>query len=1642
MSTSLNYSEIFCQAVESIVKGEVSKLEFDISKECTIIKINNKAQGKYQVSDGSISFEAVANGDVFYEVGDDVIVTIPKGDYNKQISILSKIVKESDTPAGWVRPFDTLMKCTGNLIPSKARTELCANGSVKSKNIVNLSTSYKGFTKIGLTAKFKTLLDSLNVIKGSYGLEIVLIDNNDNPTVFDLSNKDMFGNPYNFSVFSSQECVFDIPETLKNISAIEVNFYQSADFEDGNKNLIAADDKVSTLFVQDMGLYLGYDLLEAADEIVTISCDDLGYESPKGLNKEIVLTWHHKVDTYQMSPITQADIGDMSNYQIRWYRYTPGCKQDDYGGENWQLLNGSKTEDGKDDYDNLSSSQLKYTIKMRGVRTTERIKVICFVATHPFINDPDYTIWEQYNSNELKLENKTSDTSGGEDAQEVLKKNLSLKFDDESQGNYYLYDQNNELIDIKEKSKNRTLRLCYDGKFIGDQDVPLNITKIVWGYPNDTTMVNASEPSSTQQYDLSYTIKQRIYPTWTNNTISCSVYAEERLIATLSETLRFGQKGTNGTGNTFILEMVNNNAVIAGSETGLIIEAILIRDSGKRFYFTEAEANKIKWKLFYAPSKFTMNGEAVDSNGSIESIGKNWPTDKAEQWPKKSQVKLIYSEANVPQNNYAILEASYQLDSGGPELTTYLPIPVKSSNNYTGFSHGAAQILYNHQGIPKYSNDAYELQFSETKQASLNATHKPEGRFWTIEESLNKLDIGNYIAITFNGDVKLDKDTAETPCFMLQDASNTIYAVMADNKADILNLSSPTLWLKLTSDEYISITDNKRYTTLKIMPFTLELTQEAMNPNPVSLKMIRGEGEGLSAFPLYSKAEGNDNKIQDKVCVSCKLGSKVVWSQPILIMQTQYDFAMLNSWDGSLTIDEENGIILSTMLGAGKKNSQNQFSGVLIGDIQGGTDLQDTETMTGVYGFKDGVMTYGLKENGTAFFGAQNRGRIEFDGTSGIIRSAGWEKDGSNWKLPANKSGTLIDLDNARLNMSAEDGSFLKFNADAESAGKLQLKLNGADIVLTDQNNSLTSFVNVTANGITTELRKTAGYYATCATYKSLSGASGIDYTVGMLTFNNLTEGLTYDDLLQEGVTIAVTFNTVPSFATKIPTTDKHGNITGWSQEGLALGLGVGETWHPISFQGQNTGQNNPFVWGQDDTIYFTYRATTEDWAVVDSGSYSLIQQTANSIMSTVSAQDASNYSQITQTADAIKLEVARAASYQATCNTSKDTALKVIQLSNNDFISLGGNMSSGGGGGLASGCIILVTCNSDNNTTNNVKFKFVTKNSANKEITLNNREYDAVVTKWKSGDQIPFTYSGDKFIMTSIAQSSITQMADSIKAEVVSKNGENDEKSFSWSLTANAFILKNGKNGHYSEVFKCNSDGITIGGKGVIQSYNYVNSSGEDGMLIDLTNGSIQANDFSLSSQNVKITQDVMELTGRFQVSNDSIYLRTSNYKKESIDNVGPGYYYREVKCRHGNIYVRKFDTGKTFNNTRTTSNQIYQAECTADGTLIKEVVPGQPFSGYRIHYVNSSGVPIEGYVSVYYSGDPVFDTSYSKVVQGGFGSGVKYAGNALNLNEGILILNHGSKGYLVIGGNDAPIELYKSDGTRMSTLGTWINE
>ena len=66
------------------------------------------------------------------------------------------------------------------------------------------------------------------------------------------------------------------------------------------------------------------------------------------------------------------------------------------------------------------------------------------------------------------------------------------------------------------------------------------------------------------------------------------------------------------------------------------------------------------------------------------------------------------------------------------------------------------------------------------------------------------------------------------------------------------------------------------------------------------------EGDKLLLPSVFT--EGLDKRI----CIQAKSGNTVLWSHPIVLMKDAYSSAMLNAWDGNLTIDNENGTILSS----------------------------------------------------------------------------------------------------------------------------------------------------------------------------------------------------------------------------------------------------------------------------------------------------------------------------------------------------------------------------------------------------------------------------------------------------------------------------------------------------------------------------------------------------------------------------------------------------------------------------------------------------------------------------------------------------------------------------------------------------------
>lgn len=159
-----------------------------------------------------------------------------------------------------------------------------------------------------------------------------------------------------------------------------------------------------------------------------------------------------------------------------------------------------------------------------------------------------------------------------------------------------------------------------------------------------------------------------------------------------------------------------------------------------------------------------------------------------------------------------------------------------------------------------------------------------------------------------------------------------------------------------------------------------------------------------------------------------------------------YENMDINSWDGiSIDINEDNGTIFAPTLGAGFKNPfTNAFTGVIMGVNSGfrrqqrnadgsvaqgqginqlavvgmtQDEMLQYDYMTGLFGYQDGYSSFGLLENGTAFFGRADRGgRIIIDGYNATIYG------GANGVFTSPKIGdamwnamrlTMVDLSHA-----------------------------------------------------------------------------------------------------------------------------------------------------------------------------------------------------------------------------------------------------------------------------------------------------------------------------------------------------------------------------------------------------------------------------------------------------------------------------------------------------------------------------------------------------------------------------------------------------------------------------------------------------
>lgn len=399
---------------------------------------------------------------------------------------------------------------------------------------------------------------------------------------------------------------------------------------------------------------------------------------------------------------------------------------------------------------------------------------------------------------------------------------------------------------------------------------------------------------------------------------------------------------------------------------------------------------------------------------------------------------IITCTITVPSGFTVSATKNIAFSSQGTSGTDYTLVVKPTDNRIYGFSEGQAQLS-------EFEAKLLDLQGNEIAIGSCEQ--------WPVDNVEFKSDAYNVI-----------KGTAEALWAGRSVTLETLYPVIY-SKDNNYRASVPT---KIIYDSFGSLTKTMKNgaplelfaDNIKIYPdweiiYSFkkpEIEENESNKNDWDIyrrklsQMPQINNQGVYTLIAPSMYTG----IKEYAYLKATYNNEIVWTSPLIIQQYKYGSDVLNNWDGETIIDNENNRILTNAFASGYMNENNAFNGVILGEI-GNIDGQTQNRKTGLYGYKNGAQTYGFRDDGTAFIGNSGAGRIQFNGTEGIIASKDWidNKGIILSKLPMGKTGSKWDLSNGALFLQGDqgyfdfNGSFLDIEVQNFQITSGNIKMNG-----------------------------------------------------------------------------------------------------------------------------------------------------------------------------------------------------------------------------------------------------------------------------------------------------------------------------------------------------------------------------------------------------------------------------------------------------------------------------------------------------------------------------------------------------------------------------------------------------------------------
>ena len=992
--------------------------QYDITVDATIIDVSKKPSGIYRVKTTGAEFEVYATAGSYYK-NDIVLVQIPNGDYKNPKFILGrKEDLEQNKTFSFKLPFDDFIgllylnennNFSGAYWANYPKTtqEQYDQLTTKVWSWENKEGSTIGNTRLGIEADWQTFLGEYYPLRGSYGFRIIVkgVTASTEATAateiereYYFTNADMYGNPYAYYSLYNQQKVLDVSEFL-NIHNIDIYFYQDYNFADSMNTPIQYEEEngvpviPENIIFDNVNIYLGVSAEDIKDETTFLySYNALSYSSKEtridepelGIHqivficdevKQLYFTWVHYEPDGTFSVI--KDVNDLARQRnkagkkthVYWYRYNYEATEEEmiwkpehaelekdwndsmnnpnyetqierYGGPHWTFL-----PYATDDF------AIEFT--PRGDKSREKFKVVVqHDGTHTVTEERVFKNTRDVEAELLagakndaivikcyklqKIKNAAGQWTGEYEAVEDGSINAFHVYDE---NNTILYNDDNERFDEHEyylqiHFRNEDTNLYEILNTIAENGTNTG-SSIAWAFPRSYSMIKSTmevTPLDAEYFGIKAGDEPIRFQNFHNATIKFSIqsiYNNRYLDNTVGAII-------NQNGQDYHIEknLMFGRAEGLGHEFLPIIEIVEpVGDTylhiGTEFQIACAVYNK-DGSLFENPNMLTFTWREL--SGQCEFYHADADMNQVEGWETGSYIgdNKGYREKYEGYYNNVVRATLVQHN----DKNTPPPIFEVTVNG------AAAYPLVVRKGF-MICND-YTYKQPRDVAVPSRVEFKSDGAdpiFYSDYFEVAELTSG--VGITANYKV-------EYPTWQISNDS-------------IFHLESKTTQRSTIerNNGIVSNDVNRSYTQYKLVFNTdgnPQWLDEYLDPNSYTY--------------IYYKYNTN--------------GLNIYLAQALAFDRNYYASSLVNDWDGtSLTWDEDNGAILSTMIAAGAKDGNNKFTGVMMGDWHAkGDESLDTP---GLYGYNKGAQTFGFKTDGTGFIGGSGKGRIEFDGNEAII---------------------------------------------------------------------------------------------------------------------------------------------------------------------------------------------------------------------------------------------------------------------------------------------------------------------------------------------------------------------------------------------------------------------------------------------------------------------------------------------------------------------------------------------------------------------------------------------------------------------------------------------------------------------------------